>query len=364
MTFQLIRPDSLPPDALDALLASGWYRMRQSVFTCRYLLGPRGLHSAVWTRLPLRGYRFRASHRRRLKHLHQRFRVEIVDQGPDGEHEELYERYVAHVQGERPESLRETLFDEDGQGLPLFRTRQVSVRDEVGRLVACSFFDEGRESLQSVVGIYDPAHARHGLGMATMLEEIRYGLSGGFRFHYAGYVVPGVPSFDYKREVGELQYYDADRHHWRALSELDEEALVSVRLQKGLQVASALLAQAGIPHRLRSYPPYRVVFANELQHRCVSAPLFLECGRAGDDNVSLVLSFDPVSGTYCLDACQRGRDLTELMGESPRPESGLKADLCLLVRLDRAGSTESAEQAVRWVGRALGRGPWRCVSPD
>ncbi len=364
MTFQLLRPEALSPDALDALLASGWYRMRQSVFTCRYLLGPRGLHSAVWTRLPLRGYAFRGSLKRRLRRMHQSFQVDIVDEGPGPEHEALYERYVDHVGGDRPESLRDVLFDEDVDGNPLFRTRQVRVRDASGTLVACSFFDEGREALQSVVGIYEPRLASYGLGLTTMLEEIRYGLAGGFRFHYSGYVVPGVAAFDYKRDVGDLQYYDPEQHVWRALSSLDVEALQAVRLRRGLEQVSARLSQIGVPHRLRCYPPYRVVFVNELQERCISSPLFLECGRAGDGNVSLVLTHDPSAGTWTLDACQRGRDLTELLGEAPGPDAGPKADLCLLVRVDRAGTTDSPDQAARWVGRALGRGPWRCVDPD
>ena len=361
MTFQLLRPEILPPEALDALLASGWYRMRQSVFTCRYLLGRRGLHTAVWTRLPLRGYQFRPSLRRRMRRVRAEFEVSVSTQGPTAEHEALYARYVDHVGGDRADSLHEVLFDDDEPGA-LFRTRQIQVR-RGGRLVAYSFFDEGRDSLQSVIGVYDPAFARYGLGVATLLEEIHFGLDQGYRFHYAGYVVPGVPAFDYKRDVGELQFFDPDDHAWRDLSTLDPALLPASRLQSGLESVGDRLREMGIPHRLRCYPPYRVVYMNDLQDRCLSAPMFLECGRAVTDDVSLIVSHDPAAGTWAVDAYHRSRDLSELMGDAPGPDAGPPADLSLLVRLDRAGVTATPEEAARWVARALGRGPWRAVAP-
>jgi len=359
MTFQLLRPEILPPEGLDALLASGWYRMRQSVFTCRYLLGRRGLHTAIWTRLPLRGYRFKGALQRRLRRIDQRFQVEICSAEPTAEHEALYARYLAHVGGDRAETLHEVLYDDDEQR-GLFHTRAIEVRDGE-RLVAYSFFDEGRDSLQSVIGVYDPAMSRFGLGIGTMLLEIRYGMERGFRFHYAGYVVPGVSSFDYKREVGELEYYDPDDHAWHDLAGLDESQLPTTRMRLGLDRVATLLDQAEIPHDLRCYPPYRVVFMNELQDRCLSAPLFLECGRAAGNDVSLVVLYDPNAGTWSLDAYQRSRDLSELMGEVPGPDDGPPADLSLMVRLDRAGVSGSPEEIARWVERALQRGPWHRV---
>ena len=361
MTFQLLRPEILPPEALDALLASGWYRMRQSVFTCRYLLGRRGLHTAVWTRLPLRGYQFRPSLRRRMRRIHADLEVTTSSMPPGEEHEELYARYVDHVGGDRAETLHDVLYDDDQPGV-LFQTRQIQVRHQ-GRLVAYSFFDEGRDSLQSVIGVYDPAYARYGLGVGTMLLEVRYGLEHGYRYHYAGYVVPGVPAFDYKREVGPLQYYDPDTHAWRPLDALEDHHLPASRLRWGLDQVASRLRNQGIPCRLRCYPPYRVVYMNDLQDRCLSSPLFLECGRAVSDDVSLVVSHDPTAGTWAVEAYHRSRDLSELLGEAPAPDAGPPADLSLLVRLDRAGVTPSPDEAARWVARALGRGPWRCVEP-
>lgn len=361
MTFQLLRPEILPPEALDALLASGWYRMRQSVFTCRYLLGRRGLHTAVWTRLRLRGYDFKPSLRRRMRRIHRDFDVTLSDEGPTEEHELLYRTYVEHVGGDRAGTLHEVLFDDD-EPRALFQTRQVQVRRE-GKLVAYSFFDQGRDSLQSVVGVYDPAIARYGMGIGTLLEEIRFGVDQGYRYHYAGYVVPGVTAFDYKRDVGELEYYDSVGHSWRALSGLDPQDLPAARLRAGLDDVARRLDGLGVPTRLRCYPPYRVVFMNDLQDRCLATPIFLECGRAASDDVSLLVAHDPIAGTWSVEAYQRSRDLSELMAEAPAPTEGPPADLSLLVRLDRAGVTESPDQAARWVARALGRGPWRCVEP-
>ncbi|NOY26373.1 MAG: GNAT family N-acetyltransferase, partial [Oligoflexia bacterium] len=332
---------------------------------CRYLLGRRGLHTAVWTRLPLAGYKFSPGLRRRMRRVRRDFDVSFSDLGPTQEHEALYHAYVDHVGGDRAGSLHDVLFDDDDDDelSGLFRSRQVQIRAD-GRLVAYSFFDQGRDSLQSVIGVYDPAFSKYGLGIGTLLEEIQFGLDQDFRFHYAGYIVPGVSAFEYKRKVGPLQYYDPDNHQWRMLSTLDPNTLPAVRLRVGLQQVSKCLEQLGITYRLRCYPPYRVVYMNDLQDRCMSAPLFVECGRAAGDDVSLVVTFDPGTEAWTVEAYQRSRDLSELLADAPAPDDGPKADLSLLVRLDRAGVTTTASQAAAWVARARRRGPWHGVDPD
>lgn len=73
-----------------------------------------------------------------------------------------------------------------------------------------SYFDVGRESLASLLGLYDPAYARFGLGIYTMLEEIEFARARELRFFYPGYVVPGLRSFEYKLELGPVQVLGED----------------------------------------------------------------------------------------------------------------------------------------------------------
>ena len=75
----------------------------------------------------------------------------------------------------------------------MFDTREVRVWNG-DRLVAFSWFDLGRESVQSLIGVYEPSMARQSLGFYTMLLEVQHALEQGLRFHYPGYVLPGDPA--------------------------------------------------------------------------------------------------------------------------------------------------------------------------
>lgn len=350
MTFQLVHPESLPPEVLDDLLAQGWYRMRQAVFTCRYLLGRRGLYTAVWTRLPLHGYTFDKAQRRRMRRVEERFTVQFLPWRQTPAHDALYRRYRQHVGGERSDELEEVLHDESERDL--FDSWEVRVSEPDGRIVAFSVFDRGRHSLQSIVGVYDPDHTRYGLGIATMLLEVRYGVQQGFRYHYAGYVVPGVPAFDYKRELGPLEFYDPTVDAWREIGLLEPRTLPAERLQAELGRIAEQLTAAGIPNELRCYPPFRIVYMNGLQGRCMAAPLFLECGPGLGGDLCLAVTHDPDRGGFSLEAFLRAEDLADRLVDGMSPEEGPPAETHLLVRMDRAGWTRDPAEVLRWVRRA------------
>lgn len=350
MTFQLVHPDTLPPDVLDDLLAQGWYRMRQAVFTCRYLLGRRGLYTAVWTRLPLRGHVPGKAQRRRMRRIEERFRVEVRPWQLTDEHALLYRRYRQHVGGDRSDELEEVLHDDSARDI--FDSMEVRISEPDGRIVAFSVFDRGRRSLQSIVGVYDPELGRFGLGIATMLFEVRYGADHGYEYHYAGYVVPGVESFEYKREAGALEFYDPRAAAWRPMDELEVDRLPATRLWSALQQVSDDLTAAGVPNTLRCYPPFRIVFMNGLQGRCLASPLFLECGPEPGADVCLAVTHDPDRGGYALEAYLRAEDLTDRLVDGMCPDDGPPAEPHLLVRMDRAGWTTDRGELVRWVRRA------------
>lgn len=350
MTFQLVHPDNLPPDVLDDLLAQGWYRMRQAVFTCRYLLGRRGLYTAVWTRLPLQGHRFSKSHRRRLRKIEERFQVDIGPYRQTVEHERLYRRYREHVGGDRSDELSEVLHDDSERDL--FDSWEVRITGAGGGLAAFSVFDRGHASLQSILGVYDPELSRFGLGIATMLLEVRYGIEQGYAYHYSGYVVPGVASFDYKREAGSLEYFEPRLGAWLPLDELEQDTLPAERLWSELGRVARAMAEAGVPHQLYCYPPFRIVHLNGLQGRCMASPLFLECGPGLGGELCLAVTHDPDRGGFSLEAFVRAEDLADRMVDGMSPEGGPPAESHLLVRMDRAGFTRDPQQVVRWVRRA------------
>lgn len=211
MITQRLEPDSLSRAELDNYLARGWYRIGRALITTDYLVSDGELRSAIWTRLDLQRFRFRSSLRKLMHRNGRRFQIKTADLVLDPAHEALYARYREKVGGNRAESLDEVL------GGPasrlLFHTREISIWDE-GALIAFSWFDLGETSVQSLIGIYDPAYSKHGLGFCTMLLEVAHAAELGMRFHYAGYVLGEPSGMDYKLRVGQLEYLDPATKRW------------------------------------------------------------------------------------------------------------------------------------------------------
>lgn len=356
MSFQVQRPDHLPGAALDALLASGWYRMRQTMFTCRYLLGSHGLHTAIWTRLDLQDFSFRKSQRRVMRKVEAEFDVTIRPFIMTREHSALYRRYRAHVGGDRSEELEGVLYDE-GDASDRFDSWEVAISEPHptgrGRLVAFSVFDRGRSSMQSIIGVYEPHFADRSLGYATLLYEVRWGLERGLKHHYSGYIVPGVAAFDYKRRVGRLEAWDPDLAEWGPLGELDPPDLPAQRMQSRLEELDQRLHELGLVPRLACHPPYRLVQAQRLLDWSIGLPLILDCGRLAGRRQRVIATFDPVTDQFRLDACRPNRDLSDLLAGDSIPAEGPPPEWRLLVRVRQLDSAETVEQAAqairRWV---------------
>ena len=76
--MQFEYPEVLRPEELDRYLARGWFRMRQSIFTCDYLMREHSVHSTLWLRLALEGYNFTYSLRKLLSKNDRLFQTELV----------------------------------------------------------------------------------------------------------------------------------------------------------------------------------------------------------------------------------------------------------------------------------------------
>lgn len=294
--------ESLAPEELDRWLARGWYRMAQSLFTCRYVVFDDVLRSAIWVRVPLSTYAFRKSLRRTLTRVDRTFRTEVGPLVVDAEREALYARYRAGARGDRSPNLRDFLYGDSHRDV--FETREVRVWDG-DRLVAFSWFDVGGESLQSLVGVYDPGHARHSLGFYTMLAEIRFGLETGRRYFYPGYVLPGDPSMDYKLRAGHVEFLDPDLRTWRPWGDFAPDHLPAVRLERSLERARHSLTRRGIAAELRVVPWFDVAARQPALASCLADPLVVECGPDGSGPLRLMVTWDIDRQAYSLVRCLR-----------------------------------------------------------
>lgn len=304
MTTRVVRLERLTPEELDDYLARGWFRIGQTLMTCRVVLFDSVLRTALWTRLPLAGHRFRKSSRKLLSRNRRRFRIEFHDHVQlDEAHESLYQRYRAVARGERSPSLEDFLYG-DSDPLELFDTREVSLMDG-DRLVAFSWFDLGRDSSQSLMGVYDPEFSTHSLGFTTMLLEIEYSMARGMHWFYPGYVLPGEPAMDYKLRVGDVQFHDAELQQWRPWAEVDDYELSEVRLRRALRAAASALSLAGVRVVLRMYPMFEAPAWHEQLSSCLDAPLVLVCEPRPLARRQLLVTYDLEAQAYEIVRCAR-----------------------------------------------------------
>lgn len=299
-------PQKLSPDELDRYLESGWYRTGQTLFTTHFLMfGYKKFYSAIWVRLPLPGFSFSKSNRKLLHKNSSRFRCTIREANPGPEAEALYQLYCANFPARLPPTLEESLLD--GSERNIFRTMEFLAYDG-DQLVAASYFDLGKVSLSSILGIFHPDYARYSLGYFTMLMEIVYGLDNGFQYFYPGYVVPGYSRFDYKLRIGPVQYFDIQARDWLPYSQLSLDQTPFSKIHRNMQGLSALLLQAGIPNELRFNGLFQLNLLNDVQH--LDYPLYLHLNP--DDSDSLiatqeVIVFDPRTNEFQHLACYNGR---------------------------------------------------------
>lgn len=212
-----LAPDSLSGSELDRYLATGWYRMNQTIFTTTHMMAdtPQVVYRVHWLRFPLLEIRETASHRRIRKRTGS-FKVAIEDLTsirPD--HEELYSRYWDSIDFCGALSIEDCLWDEEAAHRNLFRTQCISVFDEE-RLIAGGYFDLGERAAASILHFFDPAYKRYSLGKYLILLTVDYLKAAGYEFYYPGYVAAGNPKLDYKLFLGKgaAQYFALETGTW------------------------------------------------------------------------------------------------------------------------------------------------------
>jgi hypothetical protein len=234
----------------------------------------------------------------------------------DDEREQLYQRYRAQARGERSPTLVDFLYGDSDRDV--FPTRELSIWDG-SRLVAYSWFDQGKCSIQSLIGVFDPEHRKDSLGLATLLLEARFAGEAGLSYHYPGYVLPGDPAMDYKLRLGSVEILDPWERRWRPVAELPQVPLPTDRLQRSLDQAAEALAAVGVPSELRRYPWFEAPAWQPDLTACVGEPLLLECYPERPGATFLAVSHDLDRDQFVLQRCLRARAVTRGRSEVDTP---------------------------------------------
>jgi arginine-tRNA-protein transferase len=307
-------PELLLPEELDAYLARGWYRMGQSIFTTHYLCFGEQFFSAIWIRLELGGHAFSKSQRKLMRRNGQRFRVHYQPAEINREKELLYQRYRRQFRGTLAPNLQESLLD--GEEFNIYQTLECQILDG-DQLVGLSFFDLGRDSAASIMGVYDPNYADFSLGYYTMLLEIAYCLEQGLQYYYPGYVVPGYDRFDYKLRIGPVEYLNLEQWRWLPYAELHAADIPLERMRRQLLELQLILERTGHKARLLHYPLFEANLFGFWNAPYVDFPILLQClPHPSPTEASYHVVFDIRDNVYRWLRCTPFDDLQFYFNES------------------------------------------------
>ncbi len=336
-------PEIMRPEELDAYLSRGWYRMGQTIFTTHFLCFGEQFYSAVWVRLPLRGYRFRKSLRKIIRRAQRDFSVRFREAQIDREKEYLYQRYKAAFPGLLAPTLRDSLLD--GEDFNIYNTYEVSVYYG-DRLVAASFFDLGQDSIASIMGIYDPAYSKYSLGVFTMLMEIAFAQENHFEYYYPGYVVPGYARFDYKLRIGEVEYYDLPAGKWLPYGNLDRGDIPLNKMTRRLQVLENALADNAPGSRIFYYPLFEVNLFGFWRTNFFDHPVFLHSHYRPLADEHLVVVYDIRQEQYLLLHCSPFDDIQFYFNEAYTNSFNQEHFFMELIVIDRVLARERDAEAM------------------
>ena len=216
--YYSVSPDSLAGNELDQLLALGWYRMHQYLFTCSHL-GIEEPHRVHWLRYATSEIKEHASHRK-IRKRNKNFRVSIEDFNALREdHQLLHMRYRSSIDFEGAWSIEDCLFGEDFTK-NIFDTKCISIFDQ-DTLIAGGYFDLGERAAASILHFFDPAYRKYSLGKYLILLTIDYLKLHGYDLYYPGYVVEEVAKMNYKLFLGkeQAQYFDPLTIKWKYFEE-------------------------------------------------------------------------------------------------------------------------------------------------
>jgi arginyl-tRNA--protein-N-Asp/Glu arginylyltransferase len=304
---QLWAPQHLSPEELDDYLSRGWFRIAQTLMTCRAIMTRYALRSTIWTRADLRGYTFKRSQRRLMRKVEDTFTVRVAPATLDATREALYQRYLTTPDGARAPSLLHFLFeDEPDRGL--FNTWEVSIWDGPA-LVGFSWFDLGATSLQSLIAVYAPEVAAYSLGVYSLLREVQLGVETGRALFYAGYVLYGDPMMDYKLRTGRVSFMDDRDGSWHPWADFPHGLPGYIppveRMQAALTQLQRDLADAQIPSQVMINPMFEVPLHAPSLRMCLTQPMALECFPERVSNHKLLVIWNIRRGEYALLSCVR-----------------------------------------------------------
>lgn len=276
MFAQVKCPETLAPEDLDRYLDHGWFRMGQTIFTTNFLNFKSLFYSAVWLRVGLDKYAC-DSREERLRKRNASFKTDIRKASITKEKELLYATYRKNLPFEPSASLHALLFGKANYNI--YTTYEVTVYDGT-KLIACGFFDVGKNAAAGISSFYDPEYKKYSLGRLLIYLKMDYCKKLGLKFFYPGYFVPGYSLFDYKLEIGrpELHYFEIISKTWKAIDQFTKDQGPLEIMERKLKILQNAFSEFKIETRFFKYEFFDANLIPELDGiELFDFPVFVIC---------------------------------------------------------------------------------------
>jgi len=280
MIVQTHFPHKLSAKRYDQYLASGWFRGSVMLYKMDILCLDTHVYSVVNIRLNMAKHENKRRLAKTLRRNREKFRITIDSVKLNSAKESLYNKQKKKFHGFIHNSLHDFLYS--GFRNTVFDTKELCVY-EGDKLVACSYFDIGEKGIASLLGIHDEDYASSSLGIYTMLEEIEYAKTNGYKWYYPGYILNGHKGFDYKLRLGDYEFYNSNKR-WAKLTHFDPENLTDQIVNRMNVKLENVLKENQIDYKKWVYPYFGIGYMNMWEMSFLKIPVVMEIGvnKSGD----------------------------------------------------------------------------------
>ncbi|HMT09083.1 MAG TPA: hypothetical protein PKA82_13845 [Pyrinomonadaceae bacterium] len=197
--------DSVTAEQLDLLLADGWRHFGTRFFRYNLNIYNDEIVRVLPLRIDLSKFDLSRSQRRVIKN-NRDISVEFGPAVVTDEIQDMFDRHKQRFDHGVPDSIFDFLSREPA--LVPCECQQIVVRDDVGKLLAVSYFDIGRTSTSAIYGCFDPYEQKRSLGILTMIKVIEYSQDLGKEYYYHGYAYDASSFYDYKKRFSAIEVFD------------------------------------------------------------------------------------------------------------------------------------------------------------
>ena len=206
--FEDFESEAVVPAEIDRLLADGWRHAGVHFYRYNYAFHRGMLTEVIPLRIVLDQFAMSKSQRRNWRANEGKgYRVVVRPSEVDEEKDALFQRHKRKFEDNIPESLHDFLSRTPSR-IPC-EGGEIAVYDG-NRLIGVSFFDVGAEALSTIYGMYDLDYGKQGLGIYTMLLEMKHARQLGKRYYYHGYCYRCPSFYDYKKAFTAVEAFDWD----------------------------------------------------------------------------------------------------------------------------------------------------------